>query len=88
MTRRKRSRATGWPRTNYRNLRGSRFGRLTVVRETNRRTTGGQVIWLCRCDCGQEREVVSTNLTTGNTQSCGYLQREVSRKPNHQRSGG
>jgi hypothetical protein len=55
-------------------LKGQRFGRLEVVRPGRihkRRTT-----WVCRCDCGAEKEVVTDSLRTGNTQSCGCLHRE------------
>lgn len=56
---------------------GDRYGRLTVVaRATN---AGRHVQWLCRCDCGAETIVRSSNLHTGNVRSCGCLKAEVSR---------
>lgn len=30
-------------------------------------------MWLCKCDCGQSTIVEASNLTTGNTKSCGCL---------------
>lgn len=30
-------------------------------------------MWLCKCDCGQTAIVETSNLTTGNTKSCGCL---------------
>ena len=56
-------------------LTGHRFGRLVVIREYGR-SKYGKIMWLCRCDCGGEVVVTSGNLCSGNTQSCGCLQRE------------
>jgi len=52
------------------NLIGRRFGRLTVVAEAPKNNSG-KVRWLCRCDCGKERIVIGTMLTTGRVVSCG-----------------
>lgn len=62
-------------RRNKKNIIGERFGRLTVLKEAGR-SAGGQVLWLCQCDCGKETTVVSSKLINGTTQSCGCLQRE------------
>ena len=60
-------------------LTGHRFGRLIVIREYGR-SKDGQVTWLCRCDCGGEVVVTSNHLCSGDTKSCGCLQRERSTK--------
>ena len=52
------------------NLMGRRFGKLTVVAEAPKNSSG-KVQWLCRCDCGKERIVISTILATGRVTSCG-----------------
>lgn len=57
-------------------LTGQRFGRLTVLSEAERNGRGIRK-WLCRCDCGNEKSVRGCDLTTGHTQSCGCLQKEV-----------
>ncbi len=76
------------PRTHSRDLAGKRFGRLTVIEETERRGISGQIIWRCHCSCGTGPVYVMTsNLTCRNTQSCGCWQRERSRQPNHLRGG-
>ena len=36
----------------------------------------GKIQWRCRCDCGNEKDVLSTSLTSRHTQSCGCLQKE------------
>lgn len=59
---------------------GDRYGRLVVVRETESRN--GRSYCLCRCDCGKELEVLCSSLRTGNTKSCGCLQREATSTSN------
>lgn len=56
-----------------------RFTRLTVVQEAGR-TSRGEVLWLCRCDCGIEKAVPSSRLRTGSVKSCGCLRQEQAPK--------
>jgi hypothetical protein len=56
-------------------LTGQRFGRLTVLHEEGR-DRRGNVLWLCSCDCGSLNRVISTELCSGHTRSCGCLQRD------------
>ena len=60
-----------------RDLGGQRFGRLTALYPTERRTRSGSVYWHCRCDCGGETEVSESGLVYGGYKSCGCLQRET-----------
>ena len=46
-----------------RNRVGEIYGRLTVVRASDRRTKSGNAYWWCRCSCGNEREVPSDKLS-------------------------
>lgn len=55
-------------------LIGNRYGKLTVLAKTPLRTESGNVIWECKCDCGNLCYVSTNHLQTGNTQSCGCLQ--------------
>jgi hypothetical protein len=64
-----------------------RFGRLTVVSRTAARKWG-KVVWLCRCDCGNKTAVVSRNLSSGKTRSCGCLVRDTTYALNSQRRQG
>lgn len=50
-------------------LTGQRFGKLVAIRPLPKR--GNDYRWLCRCDCGNETEVVVANLRNGHTRSCG-----------------
>ena len=42
---------------------GEIYGRLTVIRPSDRRTKSGNAFWWCRCSCGNEREVPSDKLS-------------------------
>ena len=55
-------------------LNGKKFGKLTVLGETDMRSNKGNVIWKCICDCGNICYITTNHLQTGNTQSCGCLQ--------------
>ena len=57
-------------------LTGRRFGRLLVVSRAPN-GNGGKTMWLCRCDCGNTKEVYSQSLIRGLTKSCGCYGREV-----------
>lgn len=58
-------------------LTGLPFGLLTVLRE-NGRSKGGDVLWLCKCRCGNEVTVQGRNLRNERTKSCGCLSAEKS----------
>jgi hypothetical protein len=61
-------------------LTGDRFGRLVVLRKSGNKTKWGEIYWLCRCDCGTEKEVLAGPLNLGRTKSCGCYNRYRSRK--------
>ena len=54
------------------NLQDKIFERLTVI------DWQGNGKWKCKCACGNEVMVKTSNLTSGNTKSCGCLQKEKS----------
>lgn len=64
---------------------GSRYGRLTIVKELP--TMNGRSRSLCRCDCGAEIEVNNYDLRSGNTKSCGCLQRSRTSESNRTHGG-
>lgn len=57
-------------------LTGRRFGRLLVGPESRSSKTG-KFRWECKCDCGKTKAVFGNDLVSGQTQSCGCLQREL-----------
>lgn len=51
------------------NLIGKKFGKLTVIKESENK--GKNIAWICKCDCGKEKTVLAYNLTAGKSKSCG-----------------
>ncbi|EMS6209735.1 TPA: hypothetical protein RET50_000874 [Listeria monocytogenes] len=52
---------------------GMRNNRLTLISDTGKRTSVGQRIVLCKCDCGNTCEVVFAKFNSGHSKSCGCL---------------
>lgn len=63
---------------------GIRYGRLVALRYSDRR--GGNTYWICKCDCGTEKEFGIQNLVNGLTQSCGCLAKERASEVNSKHS--
>jgi hypothetical protein len=61
----------------FKSREGERFGRLTVTSYAGKPAKGRQHRWNTVCDCGSEQVVQVGNLVTGNTKSCGCLNREI-----------
>lgn len=62
------------------NLIGQVFGRLMVVDYLGQIGPGSsrKTLWLCSCDCGSENiKVFGNNLKTGNTSSCGCINKQI-----------
>lgn len=59
------------------NLEGQKFGRLLVIKEAGR-TPGRQVVWECKCDCGNKINVRGQDLRNDHTKSCGCYKKEKS----------
>jgi hypothetical protein len=58
----------------YRDLTGQRFGHLIVIREIENNRLDymkGRVTWICKCDCGKERNVSTDQLKGGESLTCG-----------------
>lgn len=54
---------------------GHKFWRLTPIKPTTKRA-GKSIIWLCKCDCGVQKEISASDFVSGKTKSCGCLLRE------------
>lgn len=52
-----------------------RYGRLLVIKRSEKKYLG-QSIWLCKCDCGNIKNVKGGCLTAGQTKSCGCIRSE------------
>lgn len=64
-----------WRPKNFQNLSGKKYGRLTVVGASGN-SKPGQASWVCVCECGNQRDVLATNLRSGRQRSCGCLRDE------------
>lgn len=60
-------------------LTGKRFGRLVAISNTSKDKFGGWK-WLCKCDCGKEKEIRGVSLISGNTRSCGCFAKEIAKE--------
>ena len=73
--------------SNFIDITGKKFNRLTVIRRVEN-SFSKKARWLCKCDCGNFREISGDNLRNGNVKSCGCLkairnkQRATHRKSN------
>ena len=52
------------------------YGRLSVIKHAGK-DSRGKHLWLCKCSWGNEKVVVSDNLSSGKSNSCGCLRNEV-----------
>lgn len=75
-------------------LISKRFGNLTVKSEgkTVKVKNGTRKYLVCKCDCGNESEVIAYQLTSGKTKSCGCLKKQTNKnrsgKNHHNWKGG
>lgn len=60
-------------------LTNNRYGSLVAVKRVAK-TKFNVSIWLCKCDCGKEKEILSGNLKSGNTTNCGCKRKEIALK--------
>jgi hypothetical protein len=57
-------------KTIHTDLIGQRFGHLTVLQDSGERSHRN-VVWTCKCDCGNIKNIPSPRLKTGHAKSCG-----------------
>ena len=57
-------------------LTSKKFGRLTVLKRLPN-NNHNQVVWMCLCECGVRKPVLSGSILSGSTRSCGCLQSEI-----------
>ena len=62
------------------NLTGCKFHYLNVLKPTEKRNSGGSILWECQCDCGNITYATSTELKSGHKKSCGCLQKKIASK--------
>lgn len=58
----------------FKDLSGKRFGKLTAIKQGDKAT--GRYKWLVRCECGVEKYIRGSDLTSGHISSCGCTRSE------------
>lgn len=71
--------------SNFIDLTGQRFGRLTVISRA-KNNAQNKAMWNVRCDCGAEKVVSRANLRNGTIVSCGCYARDL-HKQQHLKHG-
>jgi hypothetical protein len=61
----------------HKNEVGNKYGKLLVIQEAGR--SRNELLWECRCDCGNTIYVIGSSLRKGVTRSCGCLKYEYYR---------
>jgi len=56
-------------------ITGKKYGRITVLERTDK-FQNHHSIWVCKCECGNIKEISKNSLTSGNTVSCGCFHKE------------
>lgn len=62
-------------RKKFKDISGKKFNCITSLVPTINRDNAGNIIWKCRCDCGNVCKVSHGNLVTNHTRSCGCLKK-------------
>ena len=62
-------------------LTGIRFGRLVALRRIEVQKNNKIIVkWHCKCDCGNEKDILMSSLTSEKTKSCGCIRKETTAK--------
>lgn len=77
---------TPLPPAPLKDLSGQHFNRWTVIKPAEKFSYTDESCFLCRCDCGTERIITRSHLTTGHSKSCGCLKRDQHTKHGLSRS--
>ena len=64
------------PKARYIDITNNVYGRLTVIKIVKNDNQRAESKWLCKCECGNTKEVLRQSLVTGGTKSCGCLLKE------------
>lgn len=69
----------------FQDLTGQRFGRLTVIErdfnyQIEHNITSKETYWKCLCDCGEQKSIARSSLTSNRTKSCGCLKKDKNKE--------
>ena len=65
----------------FKNLLGQKFGRWTVIKQAGK-DKFKRTMWLCKCECGIEKIVLSQYLLNGDSKSCGCYKSDLTKERN------
>lgn len=63
--------------TRAKDITGVKSYKLTAIESTGNKSSNGDYIWKCKCDCGNYTEIPIGAFNSGHTKSCGCAAKEV-----------
>ena len=66
-------------------ITGKQYGKLTAIKRVGSDKWGGS-LWLCKCECGNEKVISCGHLKSGASQSCGCVRIERTKQANTRHS--
>ncbi len=57
-------------------LTEQKFGRLLVIKKSDKKSKNRSIYWTCKCTCGKIKDIRSDSLKIGTIKSCGCLHKE------------
>lgn len=69
--------------SNFKNLLNMKFGRLKVIKLSNKKSANRSCIWECKCSCGKITNVITYSLLSKRTRSCGCLRNKAAHNRNY-----
>lgn len=68
----------------FKDITGQKFNRLTAISYSKKHNgKRWRTYWNCKCDCGNDSIVMTQQLTSGQTKSCGCYNRDIHFKHGH-----
>lgn len=55
------------------NMVGKKYGKLTITKELPERNKNGHIMYECKCDCGNVKNILGASIRDGKSKSCGCL---------------
>jgi len=72
---------------NVKDYSGQTINNVKVISQLSDRSSGGAIVYLCECECGNQFKTRLTRLQSGATRSCGCYRRKHSSEAAKQRIG-
>jgi hypothetical protein len=66
-------------RGNANDISNQEFGKITPIKPIGK-SKNKHIIWFCKCNCGNYKLILQTNLISKKTLSCGCIQQSIARK--------